>query len=93
METKICSKCNRELPLSYYHKNGFNSRGEQKYRGYCKDCANIIEKNRYQKKKQFIDNQKKYCAKCGDSRIYVLDYHHKDKSKKNLLLVKLKKII
>lgn len=48
METKICSKCNRELPLTNYHKNGFNSQGKQKYRGYCKDCANAIERNRYQ---------------------------------------------
>jgi len=27
-ETKICSKCGIEKPLSEYHKNGFDSHGK-----------------------------------------------------------------
>ena len=73
-ESKVCSKCKRVLPLSYFHKNGFDSKGQQKYRGYCKDCANTLEKERYRKKKAFIDSQKECCAKCGDTRVYVLDF-------------------
>ena len=29
METKICSKCHQEKPIAEFHKNGFNSKGEQ----------------------------------------------------------------
>ena len=91
MDTKICSKCGRELPVTAYHKNGFDRNGNQKYRGYCKDCANKIERERYQKKKSFIDNQKIRCAKCGEERTYVLDYHHKDPTKKDFTIGKIKK--
>lgn len=45
--TKICSKCKEEKPLSEYHKNGFDRQGNQKYRGYCKECARKIEAARY----------------------------------------------
>ncbi len=91
MDTKICSKCNRELPLSMYHKNGFDRKGKQKYRGYCKDCANKIEKERYKKKKDYINNQKNQCAKCGENRTYVLEYHHKDPSQKDFTIGAAKK--
>lgn len=91
METKICSKCNRELPISNFHKNGFDRNGNQKYRGYCKECANALERARYLQKKKYIDNQKCKCAKCGDTRTYVLDFHHKDKDEKEFTIGKIKK--
>lgn len=91
METKICSKCGIEKPITEYHKNGFDRQGNQKYRGYCKQCANALETERYHKKKEYIDDQKLYCAKCGDTRTYVLDYHHKDSSTKDFTIGKIKK--
>lgn len=91
METKICSKCHRELPLNMFHKNGFDSKGQQKYRGYCKDCANSIERARYQKKKAYVNEQKQVCAKCGETRTYVLDFHHKDKNEKDFTIGTFKK--
>lgn len=91
MDTKICSKCHRELPITHFHKNGFDSQGRQKYRGYCKDCANAIESQRYRDKKAFIDDQRTPCAKCGDTRIYVLDFHHKDETTKDFTIGRLKK--
>lgn len=90
-ETKICSKCKKEQPITNYHKNGFNSRGEQKYRGYCKTCANKLETERYWKKREFIDQQRTCCAKCGDDRTYVLDFHHKDREDKSFTIGHLKK--
>lgn len=39
----------------------------------------------------FIDNQKKCCAKCGETRVYVLDYHHKNKIDKEFTIGKIKK--
>ena len=91
MDTKICSKCGRELPLSEYHKNGFKPSGEQKYRGYCKQCANELEKKRYRQKKAFINNNKRMCKKCGDTRVYVLEFHHIDPSKKDFTIGRVKK--
>lgn len=91
METKICSKCGLELPLDQYHKNGFDRYGQQKYRGYCKKCACEKERSRYQDKKTFIDGQKNCCEKCGDTRVYVLDYHHRDKEDKQFTIGKFKK--
>lgn len=91
MDTKICSKCNRNLPITHYHKNGFDKNGNQKYRGYCKDCANTLEKARYRKKKQFVEQNKSVCQKCGENRVYVLDFHHIDKTEKDFTIGKMGK--
>ena len=91
MKTKICSKCGIEKPLSEYHKNGFDNLGNQKYRGYCKTCANALESARYKRKKEFIDMHRQPCAKCGESRIYVLDFHHIDETQKDFTIGALKK--
>ena len=91
MEMKECSKCHRVLPITHFHKNGFNRSGKQKYRHYCKDCANTLETERYHQKKEYINSQKICCQKCGDSRVYVLDYHHKDKNQKDFTIGKIKK--
>lgn len=89
--TKICSKCHQEKPLDAYHKNGFDNHGNQKYRGYCKECANKLERERYKKKKQFAESLKEKCEKCGETRAYVLDFHHKDKADKDFTIGQFKK--
>lgn len=91
MEFKKCSKCGRELPLTEFHKNGFNKKGQQQYRGYCKSCANKRESERYYQKKEYIETFKEKCAKCGDTRKYVLDFHHKEPSEKDFTIGQLKK--
>ena len=91
METKVCSKCGIEKPISEYHKNGFDRQGNQKYRGYCKICANKREMERYWEKRAFVDAQRDKCAKCGDERSYVLDFHHTDAAEKEFTIGKMKK--
>ena len=90
-ELKICSKCGIQKPLSEFHKNGFDRLGNQKYRGYCKTCANKRESDRYWEKKAFIDSQKICCAKCGDTRNYVLDFHHINAEDKDFTIGQYKK--
>ena len=91
MEMKICSKCGVEKPITEYHKNGFDRQGNQKYRGYCKTCANKRESERYWEKRAFIDSQRDFCAKCGDTRTYVLDFHHKNPDEKSFTIGRLRK--
>lgn len=81
METKICSKCGKELPLDQ-----FNWRDKTKgtRRSECKICHSNFMKKKYQEKKEVISDLKQQCkcAKCGESRSYLLDYHHLDPAEK-----------
>ena len=80
METKICTQCKRELPLTQYY-----SRGNGRLRSECKECHSKYVKRKYQERKGAIGEVKASigCAKCGDTRSYVLDFHHKDPSIKD----------
>lgn len=90
-KTKVCSKCGVEKPVTEYHKNGFDAHGNQKYRGYCKTCANKREMERYWEKREYVDAQRTQCAKCGDTRIYLLDFHHKDPNEKEFTIGAMKR--
>jgi hypothetical protein len=75
MDTKVCTKCGQELPLdlfSWRNKQAGTKRSE------CKSCQNAYMRMEYQEKKEAIQALKSQecCAKCGESRGYVLDYHH-----------------
>ena len=77
MEIKICTKCKKALPLE-----DFNWRDKAKgtRRSECKYCHSAFMKRKYQEKKDVVQDLKAQCkcAKCGESRGYVLDYHHID---------------
>lgn len=74
-EKKKCTKCGRILPLS-----DFNWRNKAKgtRRSECRYCHSDYMKQKYQQKKNEIQELKSNlkCAKCGQSRGYVLDFHH-----------------
>lgn len=79
METKICSKCGRQLPIEdFYWRN--KAKGQR--RSECKECHNSYVKKMYLQKHDDIETLKSHCSciKCGQSRGYVLDFHHKDPS-------------
>ena len=82
METKICTKCSKELPITdFYWRN--KAKGVR--RSDCKYCHCNWVKEKYKEKKQDIEEIKNTltCKKCGDNRPYVLDFHHlKSKEKK-----------
>ena len=80
MDTKKCSKCGKELPLTDYY-----SRGNGKLRSECKDCHKSYVKGKYDERKNIVKDIKtsQKCAKCGENRSYVLDFHHKDPSIKD----------
>lgn len=81
MDTKVCTKCGKEFPIEE-----FNWRDKKKgtRRSECKYCHCNYMKQKYQEKKQIIQEMKSEasCAKCGETRGYMLDYHHTDPSQK-----------
>lgn len=60
METKVCKKCGRELPLSDFYTN---SKAKDGLATYCKECSNAISveyarKRRERKKAEAEENER-----------------------------------
>lgn len=81
METKVCSKCGRELPIENFY---WRNKAKGLRRADCKDCHNGYVKQKYQERHEEVEQIKSNlsCKKCGDNRFYVLDFHHIDPTKK-----------
>ena len=82
METKICSKCGRELPLEQFH---WRNKTQGTRRSECKECHNTQVKIRYQENKNMINQSKqgKCCARCGYNEcLEALEFHHKNPEEK-----------
>lgn len=81
METKICTKCGRQLPITDFY---WRDKAAGRRRSECKDCHNGYVKQKYAERQSEIAEFKESlkCAKCGDSRSYVLDFHHVDPKEK-----------
>ena len=77
METKVCTKCKKELPIEDFN---WRSKAAGTRRSECKHCQSAYMKAQYQKKKDIVQQMKSEssCTKCGENRGYVLDYHHLD---------------
>ena len=75
MDTKVCTKCGKKLPIE-----DFNWRSKKKgtRRSECKTCHTDYMKESYKNKKKTVSEIKKNlkCAKCGEEREYCLDFHH-----------------
>ena len=93
MDTKICSKCGRELPLERFETG----------RNQCRDCRNSRrnelrkanpEKHReevnkrQQEQTEWLYSLKNQCLICGESESVCLDFHHKDPSEKDFTIGK-----
>lgn len=81
MNTKVCTKCGKELLIEEFN---WRDKSKGTRRSECKYCQSNYMKQKYQEKKRAIQEMKAEasCAKCGDTRGYVLDYHHTDPSQK-----------
>lgn len=88
MEVKKCTKCGRELPIDQFY---WRDKKAGKRRSECKDCHNGYVKDKYKERKSEIDDLKTElkCAKCGDSRAYVLDFHHINPKEKDGTIARL----
>lgn len=86
MDTKICTKCKKILPITEFY-----SRGNGKLRSECKNCHKNYVKQQYNKRKDLVNDIKANykCAKCGENRFYVLDFHHLNPDDKNNTIARL----
>lgn len=74
-----CNRCGLVLPLDSYYKT------KKRVFRTCKECYKIRSKEYYDNKVYEVSKYKASCGclKCGDSRHYVLEFHHKDPSQKD----------
>ena len=88
METKVCTKCGKELAIDCYN---WRDKAKGIRRSDCKYCHSLYMKERYQLKKDIVQELKAQnkCAKCGEYRGYVLDYHHLDPTQKENTVARL----
>ena len=89
METKICTKCGRELPLDQ-----FNWRDKTKgtRRADCKQCHNNYMKIKYQEKREAIQDIKSElkCQKCGYNKCpEALEFHHINPKEKEEIIARM----
>jgi ferredoxin-like protein FixX len=91
---KICIDCNQELELNLFPYD----KSRNRYLSVCKPCTSIrtqnyrklnpkkwrkYDKNRNENVKSIINEWKEGgCVKCGETRVWTLDAHHIDPSKK-----------
>ena len=75
MNTKICTKCGKELPLTDFH---WRNKAKGIKRSECKYCHNDYMNQKNAQNREIVHSlkQNSCCAKCGEKRWYVLDYHH-----------------
>ena len=87
---KICRKCGETKARSEFHKNKFvkdglserckSCRKKDGHQYYIKSKDKKIEHNHayLKRNKEFVKRYKKTrkCEECGESRWYVLDFHH-----------------
>lgn len=69
-KSRICKKCQKEHDLKSYNKHKISRQ------------KRVRKRDLKQKEKFFNYKQTLSCIKCNDTRGYVLDFHHKDPSKK-----------
>jgi hypothetical protein len=78
---KKCSKCNKILPITFFHHN---KRKKDGYSSYCKECAYKIRKTsrvRVKKNTKRIIPSEKLCKKCNrflPANDFKKDVHHRD---------------
>jgi hypothetical protein len=83
MEKRVCKHCKKEYPIEYFERAN-TVKGKVYRRWSCKDCRKIEKHDIAQRKKEwFISVKEKLsCKVCGENKIYLLDFHHKDPNKK-----------
>lgn len=84
----VCGEIKDENEFFVRHRN---KDGSVNLRNECKSCHSKNEMERYYQKQSFIDSKKTPCAKCGESRIRCLSFHHVEPTAKEFTIGQLRK--
>ena len=87
METKVCNKCGRELPIKEFFKDPRRADG---YKSHCRDCINTYQRERRQKMKE----QKpiiKDAPKVADETLKEITENHIENIPSRLLISELRR--
>lgn len=68
----------------YYVTNNFDKVANYQHKYWEDNKASLKEYNRMSRsaKREFVNGLKTNCVKCGESRKYIIDFHHKNPSEK-----------
>ena len=88
METKVCKKCGRELPIEKFFKDPKNAYG---LKGNCKDCISEYQRERKLKMKSKQEVEIKDAPKVSDSTLKELSENHIEKIPSRLLISELRR--
>lgn len=80
MKEKVCKCCGVSKPITEFGKN---ARMKDGLHYYCKECKNQKHGDYRTKKRQYIQNKKRPCEKCGESRLYLIQFHHRNPAEKS----------
>lgn len=91
---KKCSKCKQVLPTTDFCKDRGQVDGLDRW---CKSCRKTLRQNIRGKVKEshsklrednreYLNQRKTPCLKCGENRPYVIHYHHIDHATKEFTL-------
>jgi hypothetical protein len=85
-DLKKCYKCKEVKPLNEFYTNSSKKDG---YDDYCKSCRKLQVKGCSSYIKKYVDHNKELvnslktpCRKCGETRHYLIQFHHVDPSEK-----------
>ena len=89
METKVCTKCGMEKPITEFH---WRDKAKGIKRSECKECHTNYMKSVYHQKREAVGEIKQNfaCAKCGYNEYpTALDFHHIDPSQKDTTVARM----
>lgn len=83
---KFCRKCGEWKNETEFNKNRRRKDGLQ---DWCREC-NIASSRKNRREKRTVNNKRDYiyalkrpCQKCGEKRLYLIQFHHIDPKTKN----------
>ena len=81
METKGCSKCRRNLPISSFCKD---EQKKNKLSSACKECKNKLKRERYVPHPIVYNKEEKTCNNCATIKLVAefKKYREKERKKK-----------
>lgn len=76
---KRCTKCGQLKNESEFHKCKTRLDG---LHIWCKTCSSESQANIQRRVRNRIELLKRKCAKCGEGRVYLIEFHHIDPQEK-----------